>query len=90
MDGEVVAADAVIVTVANVKTYGPWLPLTPAASPVDGLFDVFVIRRATKLAVLANLLKRQLRLPGAEQGTLLHRGRRVTVARSRRPATSSS
>jgi diacylglycerol kinase (ATP) len=83
VDGEVVADDAVLVTVANVKTYGPWLPLTPAASPVDGLFDVFVMRRATRLEVLAKLLRRQLRLPGVEQGTLLHRGRRVCVARSR-------
>jgi hypothetical protein len=78
-----VADDAVIVTVANVPTYGPWLPLTPAASPVDGLFDVFVMRRATKPQILASLLKRHLRLPGVEWGTLLCRGRRVSVARSR-------
>src|SRR5262249_13967680 len=41
VDGRVAARDAVIVTVANVETYGPWLPLTPGASPVDGLLDVF-------------------------------------------------
>jgi diacylglycerol kinase (ATP) len=79
VDGKVVADDAVIVTVVNVPTYGPWLPLTPAASPVDGLFDVFVMGRATKPAILANLLKRQLRLPGVEQGTQFLRGRRVSV-----------
>jgi diacylglycerol kinase family enzyme len=90
VDGEVVADDAVIVTVANVPTYGPWLPLTPAASPVDGLFDAFVMKRATKPQILANLLKRHLRLPGVERGTLLCRGRRVSVARSRSARTSSS
>ncbi len=37
MDGRVVAVDATLVIVANVKTYGAWLPLTPEASPVDGL-----------------------------------------------------
>jgi diacylglycerol kinase (ATP) len=79
VDGERVDDDAVIVTVANVKTYGPWLPLTPTASPVDGLFDVFVMGRATKRDILANLLKRQLRLPGVEQGTQILRGRRVSV-----------
>lgn len=40
VDGRVVARDAVIATVANVKTYDPSLELTPTASPVDGLFDV--------------------------------------------------
>jgi diacylglycerol kinase (ATP) len=82
VDGELVADDAAIVTVANVKTYGPWLPLTPAASPVDGLFDVFVMRRTTKSQILAGLVRRQLRLPGVEHGTRLDRGRRVSVRRS--------
>jgi diacylglycerol kinase family enzyme len=39
VDGRVVTDDVVLVTVANVETYGPWLRLTLAASPVDGLFD---------------------------------------------------
>jgi diacylglycerol kinase (ATP) len=81
VDGELVADDAAIVTVANVKTYGPWLPLTPAASPVDGLFDVFVMRRTTKRQILASLVRRQLRLPGVGHGTRLDRGRRVSVRR---------
>jgi len=83
VDGRIVADDAVLVTVANVETYGAWLPLTPAASPVDGLFDVFVMRGTTKLEVLAKLLGRHLRLTAAEQGTLLCRARRVSVAASR-------
>ena len=79
VDGRVVTEDAVVVSVANVETYGPWLRLTPAASPVDGLFDVFVMQGAAKLEILAKLLGRHLRLPGAQSGTV-YRGRRVTVA----------
>jgi diacylglycerol kinase (ATP) len=80
VDGRLVTEDAVVVTVANVETYGPWLRLAPAASPVDGLFDVFVMRGATKREVLSKLLRRHLRIPGADSGSELHRGRRVSVA----------
>jgi diacylglycerol kinase (ATP) len=79
VDDRAVAADAVIVTVANVRTYGAWLPLAPAASPIDGLFDVFIMRAAPKREILAKLLKRHLRLPGADAGTLLVRGRSVVI-----------
>ena len=80
VDGRVVAKDAVIVTVANVETYGSRLNLTPAASPIDGLLDVFVMRRATKRELLASLLRRQARVPGAAKGAFVCRGRRVSVA----------
>jgi len=80
VDGRVVAVDAALVIVANVQTYGAWLPLTPDASPVDGLFDVFVMRGATHRQVFAKLLRRHLRIPGSEPGTLLCRGRRVSVS----------
>jgi hypothetical protein len=66
--------------VANVETYGPWLRLTPEASPVDGFFDVFVMRSATKRELLAKLLRCHLRWPATERGSLLLRGRRVSVA----------
>jgi hypothetical protein len=66
--------------VANVKTYGPWLPLVPDASPVDGLLDVFVMKGDTHRAIFGKLLKSHLRLPGAAAGTLLCRGARVTVS----------
>ena len=81
VDGRVVAADAALVIVANVRTYGAWLPLTPDASPVDGLFDVFVMRAATQRQVFVRLLRRHLRVPGSESGTLLCRGQRVSVSR---------
>jgi diacylglycerol kinase (ATP) len=85
VDGRVVTHDAVVVTVANVETYGPWLRLTPAASPVDGLFDVFVMHGATKREVLGKLLRRHLRVPGADSGTHVYRGRRVSVVASAAP-----
>jgi len=86
VDGRLVAGDAALVIVANVQAYGAWLPLTPDASPVDGLFDVFLLRAATHGQVVAGLLRRHLRIPDAGPDTILCRGRRVTVAspRSRR------
>jgi diacylglycerol kinase family enzyme len=80
VDGRVIAVDAALVIVANVKTYGAWLPLTPDASPVDGLLDVFVMRGATHRKVFAQLLRRHLRVPGRAAGTLFCRGQRVSVS----------
>jgi YegS C-terminal NAD kinase beta sandwich-like domain len=80
VDGQVVAVDAALVIVANVKAYGAWLPLTPDASPVDGLFDVFVMQGTTHREVFAKLLRRHLRIPGTSAGTLLCRGERVSVS----------
>jgi hypothetical protein len=80
VDGRVVAVEAAVVVVANVKTYGPWLPLVPDASPVDGLLDVFVMKGATHREVFWKLLKYHLRMPGAAAGTLLCRGTQVSVS----------
>jgi diacylglycerol kinase (ATP) len=80
VDGRLVAVDAALVIVANVKTYGAWLPLTPDASPVDGLFDVFVLRAGTRREVFGKLLRRHLRIPGGIDGTQLCRGQRVSVS----------
>jgi diacylglycerol kinase family enzyme len=83
VDGRVVATDAAVVIVANVEAFGPWLPLTPGASAVDGLFDVFVMAGASKREILAKLLARQMRVPGVTDGMWLHQGRRVSVTISR-------
>jgi diacylglycerol kinase family enzyme len=80
VDGRVVAVDAALVIVANVKAYGAWLPLIPDASPVDGVFDVFVMRGQSHLRVVARLLRRHLRIPGGRTGMSLHRGRQVRVS----------
>jgi diacylglycerol kinase (ATP) len=84
VDGRVVAQDAAVVVVANVESYGPWLPLTPEASPVDGLFDVFVLRGATHRQVFLELLLRHLRMPRTDAIGMLYRGRRVSVSGPRR------
>jgi diacylglycerol kinase (ATP) len=81
VDGRLVAVDAALVIVANVKTYGAWLPLTPDASPVDGLFDVFVLRGETRRQVFGKLLRRHLRIPGSSTDMELCRGQRVSVSR---------
>ena len=80
VDGRLVAVDAALVIVANVSTYGAWLPLTPDASPVDGLFDVFVLRAETRREVFGKLLRRHLRIPGSSAGMEICRGRRVSVS----------
>jgi diacylglycerol kinase (ATP) len=78
VDGRIVSRDATVVVVANVPSYGAWLPLTPEASPVDGRFDVFLMS-GTKVATLARLLRLHLRLGRAERTGRLRRGRHVSV-----------
>jgi diacylglycerol kinase (ATP) len=84
VDGARVADEAVLVTVANVETYRGFLSLTPAASPIDGMFDVFVIARVGKLRLAWRLLSLLLRLRGRWNGVRIYRGRRVTVITPRR------
>jgi hypothetical protein len=67
-----------------VETYRGFLPLTPTASPIDGLFDVFVIPHASTLGLLRRLLFLWLGLPGRWRGVAIYRGRRVTVTTPRR------
>ena len=86
VDGRIVAPEAAIVTVANVETYGPWLPLTPDASPIDGLFDVFVMNGMSKRTIVAALVRRHLRLAADDPHALLCRGREVSVTAPGRPA----
>lgn len=79
IDGTPVTDDAVLVTVANVETYRGFLALTPTASPIDGLFDVFIVPRVGKIGLLVRLLRVMFRLPGRWRGVALYRGRHVTV-----------
>lgn len=79
VDGQIVSRRAALVTVANVEAYGGFLSLTPAASPTDGLLDVFVLPRTTRLALWSRLLRRLLRFPTRAPDALLVRGRRVSV-----------
>jgi diacylglycerol kinase family enzyme len=82
VDGNLVADDAVLVTVANVETYRGFLPLTPSASPIDGQFDVAVVPRVPKATL--GLLRLLLRLPGRWRRLTVYRGRLVVVTTPRR------
>jgi diacylglycerol kinase (ATP) len=85
VDGATVADDAVLVTVANVETYGGFLTLTPSASPIDGRFDVAVLPRVSKAALMMRLVRALLRLsPGRHKPLTIYRGRRVVVTTPRR------
>jgi diacylglycerol kinase family enzyme len=79
VDGQVVAEDAAVVTVANVETYRGFLSLTPAASPVDGLFDVCAIPRASKPVFWLRLFRLLLGSAGRWDGLVRCRGRRARV-----------
>jgi diacylglycerol kinase (ATP) len=79
VDGALAVDQAVLVTVANVETYRDFLSLTPAASPIDGRFDVFVIPRTSKWGLAWRLLRLRLRLPGRWKGVSVYRGREVVV-----------
>jgi len=79
VDRVLVAEEAALVTVANVETYRGFLNLTPTASPIDGLFDVFVIPRTTKVGAWARIFQILLGLPGQWKGVVLSRGRSVRV-----------
>jgi diacylglycerol kinase family enzyme len=79
VDRVLVADEAALVTVANVETYRGFLNLTPTASPIDGLFDVFVIPLTTRAGVWTRIFKILLGLPGRWKGVMRARGRSVRV-----------
>jgi diacylglycerol kinase (ATP) len=86
VEGTLLAEEAALVTVANVETYRGYLSLTPTASPIDGLFDIFLIPRTTKLRVWTSVFKILLKVPGRWDGVVLSRGRTVRVtANGREP-----
>jgi len=79
VDGRLVAERAALVTVANVETYRDFLSLTPSATPTDGLFDVFIVPRITRLRVAMLLVGLMLRVRGRRDDARLCRGRCVDV-----------
>jgi diacylglycerol kinase (ATP) len=79
VEGTVIAEDAAVVTVANVETYRGFLSLTPAASPIDGVFDIFAIPGGSKWRVWTRIFKILFRLPGQWDGLILCRGKSVRV-----------
>ena len=79
VDGAHVADGAVMVVVANVPTYRGFLPLTPAASPFDGLLDVFVVPAMPKTRLVALLLAFLVQAPGRWRHVRARRAARVRV-----------
>jgi len=79
VEGTVIAEDAAVVTVANVETYRGFLSLTPAASPIDGVFDIFAIPGGSKWRVWTRIFKILFRLPGQWDDAILCRGKSVRV-----------
>lgn len=79
LDGRGIADDAVLVTVANVETYRGFLSLTPTASPIDGMFDVFIVPRRGKLRLAAKLLQVMAHVPGRWRGVSTYRGSNVAI-----------
>jgi len=79
VDGAVVAEAAALVTVANVETYRGYLSLTPAASPIDGLFDVFAVSARSRLRLWMRVLALFLGGSRKADGVTFERGQRVRV-----------
>lgn len=80
VEGVPLAEDAVMVTIANVETYRGFLSLTPAATPIDGVFDIFALPRRTKPELLVKLMKLWLRAPGRWDDVALSCGQCVRVS----------
>lgn len=79
VDGEPIADEATMAIVANVSTYRGFLPLTPMATPFDGLLDVFVVPPMGKRALVSVLLAFLFQLPGRWHRVLYQQGKRVSL-----------
>lgn len=79
VDGALLTRRGMLVTVANVQAYGPFLSVTPEASPTDGLLDVFVIPRTTRLGLCRRLFKLLFRIPRRSDEAVMRQGRHVCV-----------
>jgi len=79
VDGEMLTERAGLVTVANVETYRDYLSLTPTASPVDGVFDVFAISAPSRLRLWLSVLRLLLTRSRRAEGMALARGLSVRV-----------
>lgn len=52
IDGKIIEQDAMLLSVANGKTYGGGMRICPDASNSDGQFDVLLVRPVSKLVLL--------------------------------------
>lgn len=65
VDGERTELDATQIAVGNIPFYGGGIPICPDADPADGLFDVTLVRKASRF----DLVKM---LPGLRTGNHVH------------------
>lgn len=79
VDGALVADRATLVTVANVETYRGFLSLTPDASPLDGVFDLFIVPRTSRRRLALLLVRLMLTSSTGRRDVIRCRGRRVDV-----------
>ena len=79
VDGVRLTDDATMVLVANVPSYRGFLPLTPSASPFDGLLDVFVVPAMSKARLIALLFAFLLQAPGRWRAVHCRRASRIRV-----------
>jgi diacylglycerol kinase (ATP) len=66
--------DAIQIAIGNIPFYGGGIPVCPAADPTDGLFDVTLVRRASRLDMIKML-------PGLRTGNHVNR-QMVTTSRT--------
>ncbi|MFL6120893.1 diacylglycerol/lipid kinase family protein [Actinophytocola sp.] len=75
-DGTRIEVDATQIAVGNIPYYGGGIPVCPAADPADGLFDVTLLRRATRFDLVRML-------PGLRTGNHVHHPL-VTTSRTKK------
>lgn len=74
-DTGVTELDATQIAVGNIPYYGGGIPICPAADPADGLFDVTLVRRASRFDLVRML-------PGLRTGNHVNH-QMVTTSRTR-------
>jgi YegS/Rv2252/BmrU family lipid kinase len=84
IDGAEAIASEGFALVSNVRCYGGPLVITPAADPGDGVLDVCVLGRGTRLAYLRALFAFYVGWPRALGGARYYRGREVRVTAEER------
>ncbi|MFG6492342.1 diacylglycerol kinase [Microbacterium sp. P03] len=57
IDDETLAGEFMMVTVANTRTYGGGIPISPDADDADGLLDITIVRAAGRLRLLGLLVR---------------------------------
>lgn len=75
-DGSRAELDAIQIAVGNIPYYGGGIPICPAADPADGLFDVTLVRKASRFDLVRML-------PGLRSGNHVHHPM-VTTSRTAR------